>query len=68
MIPILAACFPCMRQSQGNDPMNIKTTITVQSTSSCCRGEIRKIHLSDSQVQEFKSILDEFLKKIDKVE
>lgn len=62
---ILSACFPCMRNGDGNTP--ITTTITVQSTSACCRGKVQKIHIAPEDLEELKEILNEFLKRVDSV-
>jgi hypothetical protein len=48
----------------GNVEAGGHTTITVRSTSACCRGEIRTISIDDHHLSEFKEILDGFMLKL----
>lgn len=45
--------FPCMGGAQGD----AETTITIRSTSACCRGKIIQIRLDDHQVKEFGDLI-----------
>ncbi len=60
-ISVLSTCFPCMKgEGEGG-----QTTITVRSTSACCRGEIRTITIKDEHLSEFKEIIEGFMKKLE---
>lgn len=64
---ILGLCFPCMQGEGTNDTsnMNTKIRLTIHSNSKCCN-QTKTIEISNDHLQEFKAIVDEFLKKIEK--
>jgi hypothetical protein len=55
----LSSVFPCMR---GTGEAG-QTTITVRSTSACCRGRIIQIKLDEEHKQEFDEIVKKFIEK-----
>lgn len=55
--------FPCMTQTMGDPPT---TTITIKSTSACCRGRIVQIKIDDEHKKEFNEIIKKFIEKVDK--
>lgn len=60
-LSILSSCFPCM----GGEGETGQTTITVRSTSACCRGEVRTISIKDEHLEEFREIIKNFIDKIE---
>lgn len=57
---IISSCFPCM--SKSTDPNN--TTITIHSTSACCRGKLIQVTIDKSHKDEFDEIIKKFIEKI----
>jgi hypothetical protein len=47
----------------GGEPA--KTTITIKSTSACCRGKIIQIKIDDEHKKEFNELIEQFVKKLD---
>lgn len=62
---IFGLCFPCLKGSgNSNDPTKIR--ISINSNSKCCI-KTTTIEISKEHVGEFKSILEEFIKKMETV-
>lgn len=54
--------FPCMASATSDPP---QTTITISSTSACCRGKIIQVTIDDEHKKEFEQIISDFVKKVD---
>jgi hypothetical protein len=62
---ILGICFPCMQGEGTSDTLNTKIKLTIHSNSKCCN-QTKTIEISNNHLEEFKTIVDDFLKKIEK--
>lgn len=53
-------------QGEGtSDTLNTKIKLTIHSNSKCCN-QTKTIEISNNHLEEFKAIVDDFLKKIEK--
>lgn len=62
ILPIFSSCFPCMNKS--SEPNT--TTISIHSTSACCRGKLIQVTINKDDKQVFDEIIKDFIDKIDK--
>ncbi len=51
--------FPCMGGAQGDTA----STITIRSTSACCRGKIVQIRLDDHQIKELGDVISKLVEQ-----
>lgn len=55
----IRALFPCMSGGGGDT----SSTITVRSTSACCRGKIVQVRLDDQHIKELGDLLSRLVEQ-----
>lgn len=60
---IIGAIMPCMAKINGDDKGPGTVTLSITSTSSCCRGKIMRVELSNEQVAEISRLLSDLISK-----
>lgn len=59
---LISYVFPCMTGATSESP---NTTITIKSTSACCRGKIIKIKINDDNKKEFEETIKKLIDKFE---